>query len=517
MIIRCEFLTSRYVAKETHTVPEWPPHPARLFYALVSALYIVNSEDADSCDKNERAAIEWLETLGHPLIDCAPDEQVGRREVLTHYVSANDPDSKSKPEHLPEHRGRSERTFPTRILPDALSAAFFSWPDANPSEFESHRASLESLFQRVSYLGHSSSMVALSFVDGLPLNASSQLIRWSPAKDAPPDELLRGVGPSLLRLLDHVYLPNEFSQQNYRLPHVPVGYVREGAKQPRPAAEQSHFGEKWVVYRLPEWARMPVTAALNLTSNLKTEACRLAKEGTNVLPEALAMLSGHQVGSAAPYTGPHVAWIPLPYVGHCNASGLIYGVAAVLPRELDTMQNRHLAEAIHSILHRIESLPFRGSTLKLERVNPKQLLSPNFPKSLSPAQWCPEAKVWASVTPVALDRYPGFLFGRARRTEAEAITTEKAVAEAEASLRQSCVNIGLPKPTEVLISKYSWVEPAPPVAKFLSPKQRQGKPAPVYAHVKLVFAEKVRGPVLLGKQRYLGYGLCFPLRNGGRQ
>jgi len=115
--------------------------------------------------------------------------------------------------------------------------------------------------------------------------------------------------------------------------------------------------------------------------------------------------------------------------------------------------------------------------------------------------------VWASVMPVALDRYPGFLFGRARKSEADVNRTEKVLAEATVSLRQSCSNIGLPEPSNVDFSKVSWVEPSPPVGKFVSPKREQQKPPPVYAHVRLVFDERVRGPILLGKQRYLGMGL----------
>src|SRR6266542_6547038 len=59
---------------------------------------------------------------------------------------------------------------------------------------------------------------------------------------------------------------------------------------------------------------------------------------------------------------------------------------------------------------------------------------------------------------------PGFLFGRARKTEDEVARTEKALAEARASLRQSCVNIKLPAPAGVDIARFSWVEPSPPVS-----------------------------------------------------
>src|SRR4051794_39739725 len=104
MTITCEFLTSRYVAKETHREPEWPPHPARLFYALVSALHVFRSEGNEGGDSEERKALEWLEERGHPHVLAARRDQIGAREVVTHHVPANDPD---KLDYLPEHRGKS--------------------------------------------------------------------------------------------------------------------------------------------------------------------------------------------------------------------------------------------------------------------------------------------------------------------------------------------------------------------------------------------------------------------------
>src|SRR6266536_1411159 len=118
MTITCEFLTSHYVAKATHQEPEWPPHPARLFYALVSALYVFRSEGNEGGDAAEREALEWLEDLGHPHVLAVRENQIGVRRVVTHHVPANDPDPITdkqakaggrKPDHLPELRGKSER------------------------------------------------------------------------------------------------------------------------------------------------------------------------------------------------------------------------------------------------------------------------------------------------------------------------------------------------------------------------------------------------------------------------
>lgn len=82
--IEVNFLTGRFVATAHHdrNRPEWPPHPARLFSALVATW-----ADADQSDLIERQAIEWLETLPAPSIrasDATP------RTVATHFVPVND-------------------------------------------------------------------------------------------------------------------------------------------------------------------------------------------------------------------------------------------------------------------------------------------------------------------------------------------------------------------------------------------------------------------------------------------
>lgn len=510
MTITCEFLTSRYVAKATHLEPEWPPHPARLFYALVSALHVFRSERNENGDPEERKALEWLEALDHPDVLAAHRDQIGMRRVVTHHVPGNDPESGGrKPHHLPEHRVKSERHFPTLLLSDTSNRVHFSWPNIVPGE--THEASLRRLFERVSYLGHSSSLVALDLVVEDLAESPGKMVRWTPAPGGRGGMALRSFAKGLLGVLDQVYEPNEFSQQNYRLPHESVHYIQASSTDETiSAVPASHFDEQWIVYRFPDWLRIPVPAVFSLTTNLKTEACRLADEAS-LSSDLKALLSGHQAGTGRPFEGPHVAFVGLPYVGHSNASGALFGLAVILPRESGEAHRGSGFESIRRFLHRVASVPFHGQPVPLERLKTADLARLGSAATLRPGQWCASSKVWASVTPVALDKYPGFLFGRARKTEGEVTRTEKAFAEARASLRQSCVNIGLPAPVGVDISRFSWIEQSLPVSAFVAPRRAQPKPSSVLAHVRLTFEDEVRGPILLGKRRYLGLGLLRPL------
>ena len=82
--IEVNFLTGRFVATchNDRRQPEWPPHLARLFSALVAAW-----ADADEPDRSGRAALEWLESQAPPGI--AASEALPRK-VVSHFVPVND-------------------------------------------------------------------------------------------------------------------------------------------------------------------------------------------------------------------------------------------------------------------------------------------------------------------------------------------------------------------------------------------------------------------------------------------
>ena len=82
LVLEIELLTGRYVAKQydDHASAEWPPHPARVFSALVAACFEDPAEGESS--RQERVALEWLERQGAPLLYAA---NAARRSVLDTY------------------------------------------------------------------------------------------------------------------------------------------------------------------------------------------------------------------------------------------------------------------------------------------------------------------------------------------------------------------------------------------------------------------------------------------------
>src|SRR6266851_3849367 len=93
LTLEVEFLTGVSVAATPNRreEPEWPPHPDRLFQALVAAW-----GRNENPDNEERAALEWLEELPtEELMVSAP--KAHRRGVVTFYVPPNDARTTGRP------------------------------------------------------------------------------------------------------------------------------------------------------------------------------------------------------------------------------------------------------------------------------------------------------------------------------------------------------------------------------------------------------------------------------------
>src|SRR5438874_1484024 len=125
--LEVEYLTRRSVASErdNRDAPEWPPHPGRLFSALVAAW----GEHGSAAD--ERAALEWLEQQPPPALAVSAARP---RDVVPVFVPVNDnaaPDKEPAKgfsaaqvvegmKVFPERRSRQQRVFPSVTPDDAV-------------------------------------------------------------------------------------------------------------------------------------------------------------------------------------------------------------------------------------------------------------------------------------------------------------------------------------------------------------------------------------------------------------
>jgi len=467
------FLTGRIGARrvEDETKVEWPPHPARIFAALAAA-YFEGGEEAE-----ERRALEWLEFQDPPAI-WVSGEPTPERWVEA-YVPIN-PDTTGLaviPIHRTGEEGRKRRSFTSAFVSDA--SVVYGWPDTPEDPL---REALARLCARVAAIGHSSSLVRL-----VPVSPPSGLPSWIPDKQG--RVVLRVPFPGMLDSLRFVH--ERYIRMGIRgaIPAVPQPYVEtlpEPAVQ-QAAARQGAFESIWFLRKL-EGPELPAVAAPGVASALRRTVMALwgAVSGDPSGVPVPEEVSGHRP-AGEPLERPHIGWVAIPAVGHPHSSGHLLGVGVVLPRGLP----EEVRTTLWRVLSDLKVLHLRPGSWRLEFVG--RGLDGGLPVNLRGSRWSSPARIWASVTPVVLDRYPHDLWGP----------------EAEAAVRLACRRAFFPEPEEVVIRPTAFVPGAPPARYF--PGYPPGYPTP-RVHAVLVFAEPVAGPMLLGRGRYRGLGLFLPIQ-----
>ena len=230
----------------------------------------------------------------------------------------------------------------------------------------------------------------------------------------------------------------------------------------------------------------------------------------------------------------HLALVPLPFVGRDHADGHLLGVALIFPRSVPyTERGRVLGNLL--VDEYSTAKPIGLALGRLGRWDVQKRGWDERRATLLSEQWTGAggvrgnegATTWASVTPVVLDRFPK----SDRNDPMQRGAWEQEVGQI---IRGACGRIGLPEPDLVDLGTTSWLEGSPRAvgkrrplrgnvesvvqhdAAFgdgFPPYPRKGTNAPrPQVHVWIRFRRPVIGPVILGAGRYMGYGICKPLR-----
>ena len=492
--IEVNFLTGRYVATfhNDRQRPEWPPHPARLFSALVATW-----ADGDEPDPSEREALEWLEAQGHPAITAS---RATPRKVVSHFVPVNDGSVVSRRwqthkadkldslaeqldrelaasdgtctktairigekirkerivdtqvtqlgttnptsalQMLPEHRGKQERFFPS-VTPEE-TRVIYAWESSCPHGVNE---TLDKLLARVTRLGHPSSLVSCR----VSINSID------------PTHVPRRDGSESLRCIERgqfAELERQFARhRGSRRRSLPYTYVRyrapRGIAKSELPCEPDTAGD-WVVFEFAHGSRaLPVTRTVEIAKTMRSAILHYAEDP---IPEGV---SGHGPEGRST-TNPHVAFVPLPYVGFERADGRLLGIAVSVPKTLPEAARRTLYRAIGawegtdgSSLLRL-TLGSRG-VVKLHRQHGLSSLI-----SLRPDTWTGRSQRWVSATPIALPKHPGRLRG------GTAVARTKAWSLANVAVVAACHHVGLPTPSEVRVSLPSFVTGARDAGEF---------------------------------------------------
>lgn len=531
---------------------EWPPEPARLFYAAVNAVY-----QSPRPDDAEVEVLRWWETLGAPEIACS---EARLRSVVDHYVPGNSASSwtsdiqrlwndverhqqslveaqssgtpvdvakaqkaldksiakvRKATDHstratgkesaqigpkvaevLPHHRGKQARTFPTAV-PD-MPQVYFVWPSADLSEQQ--RSTLDTILGRIARVGHSASTVSCRVTDSPPPPV------WIPTSSPMFEHQLRTTDTGLLDALLEEYARHQGHLERV-LPARLTGYVR--ADKPTTATTRQREVGDWIILRFKPRQQLPIQRTLDVTRAIRAA---LMSHAPDPVPP---MISGHVQGSTSEeLKAPHMSVLCLPNVTHAYSDGYIQAAAIGMPDDISAEDRTAVLNALHRWSADTGGDGYRlvlpgGLSRNLEL----GILDAHSAQASTPAPvasrqfWARRARTWSSVTPVALDRHP-----RLRRNP----DLEELSAAVEPIVSQMCERVGLPGPESVTASPVSVWSAVPPVA-FGS---RRGFPQYCVGghrgnrrfttHVTVQFPQDVRGPLIIGAGRYFGYGLLLP-------
>jgi CRISPR-associated protein Csb2 len=512
-------------------IAEWPPHPDRVFMALAAA-WFETGKDAD-----EGTALRWLEELSEcekPGISASPFEQrhaFKDRNVrpVTSFVPVNDTsmsrtqtvrDICSNPDAqldslkdiglalVPEFRPRQPRAFPVAVPHNPI--VYLVWQDNIPRHYIE---TLANLCRKVVSVGHSASLVQMWLTDDPPQpnlvptdNITTQRLRvFGPGRlgylearfnreaviaYADLDAQMKNSGGNNKKALQsklHEQFPKGKPLSLRPEPGLWQGYgpVTEELK---PDVSGTVFDQRLLVLGL-SGKRLTLSTTLKLTEALRGALLAACPQP---IPE---WLSGHTADRAATKL-PHVALLPLSFVDHEHADGRLMGVALALPRDIAPAD---ISRCLDPFLWDMKT----GAPSRIRlfdglwfECHAELELRESPPWNLCAEAWVHPSRVWASVTPVVLDRH---FDGKDKWEKAAEI------------VKNACERINLPRPAEVLLHPVSRVRGVPHAREFPYITRKKDSGRMHHVHAVIVFEKAVHGPVLVGAGRFRGYGLCRPM------
>jgi CRISPR-associated protein Csb2 len=438
--------------------PEWPPHPSRVFSALVAAAYGGHTlPDVSQCE-----ALLALEAAGDPSVEFPPADL---KPAPDSYVPVNDRKTRVEARKRQSlgivEPNRQVRQFPAAFLLGEPHVRF-TWSVDPPDVV---LEALDTLASRMTHLGTSHSLVTARF-SRTPRSAEPKPEdghRHTLVPDRAGVLYLRVPRPGRLAELDRL------AAEGYgtlRRP-LPVCEVLAGFTADEPVATPPAEG-------LLDWVAVRWTEAVwgADTAHTLARAFRAAVMGL-LGDEAPACVHGHD-----PQV-PHVAWLPLAEVGHSHARGRLRGLAMAVPTALPA-QEKSLALAGLARLRHVQ-LP-DGQVARVEAL----IEGPDTPVTLQGRTWRGPDTDWSTVTPVLLDRPP-------KRQTHQAL---------EAAVRESLCMAGFPDPVRVAVSTQSDFTGSPTVYDIPTRVPR--------FHVRVRFAHPLHGPLVAGRWRHFGVGLFRP-------
>jgi CRISPR-associated protein Csb2 len=273
----------------------------------------------------------------------------------------------------------------------------------------------------------------------------------------------------------------------------------------------SKFSAKWIILADDGGSAPDIRATAIVARTVRDALMRGYQRAVGDIPE---WLSGHRP-DGSPSTQQHVAVIPLADVGWKFSEGRFMGCAIIPPRDVSPdLLNPAIEQLLRDGASDSQNIELHYGSDACWYLVPTQTAQK---ASLRSTRWIGHrettnsdsqraSRLWTTATPIVLDRFP-------KKPDLE----EREVEIVEC-IRQASRNIGLPAPSYVSVNASSSLRGVPGV--------RAGRSVPVWqrwqtpsatagrylVHATLRFDDPVEGPVILGAGRYLGLGLCLPIK-----
>ncbi len=459
------FLAGRYDAALTDRVtPEWPPHPARLFCALVSV----------ACEAADDAALAWLERQPSPTI-IAPRKPLAV-SAQAGFVVLGDLTKAGKNGVYPGRSTVRRERVGIRVAAEEIT---FVWPHAEPSQAD--LLALRRMTAQVPYFGRSSSPATLSVETGGRECALAFHPVVTPRRRVDEDEIfVRVPFEGYLAALRTRHAAGDRAWEASRA--VPYGWGHDRHDDERRGPLSSGWSDL-IVFGFARGVLLEGMLLVRVTHALRSSILRRVQDAVGSdtsLP--LAVHGHHEVPT--PYGPAHLAFLALPFVGSAHADGRLLGVAIAIPASMAAADRLTLLRVLigpHGLTHL--SVPGAG------RLEISYDASRTRPWGLLKERWTRASRAWVTATPIVPDSY-------AKR------------ANWAAAVARSIVHAGLPEPDKVETASHPLLDGVARLAGGELPVR--GSRYPPLMHARISFPDPIEGPVLAGRFRYAGLGLFAP-------
>jgi len=492
-----------YHARSAADEPEWPPSPLRLLGALLAAAHGRHGADPAA----DRALLQRLCEAQAPLVIAPDSVAVGepveageavRLRGITRWAPRNYVTGPLSPRNL----GRDRAPVSKAGVAIGERPVEFVWPDLELDAQEME--GLAALASDVTFLGTTRSP---AIIDVSSESDEAPAAVWTPAGMAgrvAPDASVRVPDHLTIRDFDRRHDARRSTRPRVEkagmVPEIAIGSEVPYVSPLRQRSEASAFDPRWwgdmIVLEVDQDRSelIPKAAAAYLLARAVRVALLGAFGDAGTPAEAPPILRGHD-------GDPHCAIVALPNMWEPHPSGLIAGVALLLPheaREPDVHAQRsrverglrQLVDAEPGTPQRYVSIPGAGRVwLKLPDARSARRVS------LREASYCGPAATWVSATPIVHSRW--------RKGGVDALLRQ---------VGADCAHVGLPAPAEIEslrgAGRRGGAERAIPAERV--PAQWRGLLQGPTSHLRVIFPQPVYGPVLIGRARHFGLGLCIP-------